>query len=148
MTVRTLETLIRLATAHAKARLSRFVEMEDADTAIELVNYAYFKKVSKNKNENVKYIMRSYRLVLFNQVLATIVQVLEKIHKKKRRSDDSDAEDGGTLDRAVADDVEHEENIENGAVDADGVRPRKRNRMVSSLVNVITYVKSSGPSPH
>ncbi|KAK9512391.1 hypothetical protein O3M35_000830 [Rhynocoris fuscipes] len=45
VTVRTLETLIRLATAHAKARLSMSVELKDAKAAIELVQYAYFKKV-------------------------------------------------------------------------------------------------------
>ncbi|KAG8272751.1 MCM DNA helicase complex subunit [Homalodisca vitripennis] len=64
VTVRTLETLIRLSTAHAKARLSRLVELEDAQAAIQLVQFAYFKKV------------------------------LEKEKKKRRRgTDDSDAEE-------------------------------------------------------
>ncbi|XP_066982092.1 zygotic DNA replication licensing factor mcm3 [Macrobrachium rosenbergii] len=49
VTARALETLIRLATAHAKARLSRQVTVEDAESAIEMVSYAYFKKVMEKK---------------------------------------------------------------------------------------------------
>merc|ERR1711993_54409 len=45
VTARALETLIRLSTAHAKARLSKTVDAVDAETAIELVQFAYFKKV-------------------------------------------------------------------------------------------------------
>jgi DNA replication licensing factor MCM3 len=49
VTPRALETLIRLSTAHAKSRLSKVVEEEDADLAIQLVQFAYFKKVLDKK---------------------------------------------------------------------------------------------------
>jgi len=45
VTPRALETLIRLSTAHAKSRLSKVVEEQDAELAIQLVQFAYFKKV-------------------------------------------------------------------------------------------------------
>lgn len=48
MTARTLETLIRLSTAHAKARLSNKVEQKDAKAAAEILRVAMFKEVIKS----------------------------------------------------------------------------------------------------
>jgi len=47
LTARTLETLIRLSTAHAKARLSQKVDERDAMAAEEILRFALFKEVLK-----------------------------------------------------------------------------------------------------
>ncbi|KAG4305372.1 hypothetical protein PORY_000928 [Pneumocystis oryctolagi] len=48
ITARTLETLIRLSTAHAKVRLSQKVEEKDAYVAEEILRYSLFKEVIKD----------------------------------------------------------------------------------------------------
>lgn len=45
MTARTLETLIRLSTAHARARLSKSIDIVDAKAAVEMVQFSHFQKV-------------------------------------------------------------------------------------------------------
>ncbi len=51
LTARTLETLIRLATAHAKARLSKTVGEEDAIKAEEILRFALFKEVLNRRRK-------------------------------------------------------------------------------------------------
>ena len=50
LTVRTLETLIRLATAHAKSRLSSRVEERDALAAEAILRFALFKEVLEDES--------------------------------------------------------------------------------------------------
>ncbi|KAG6003357.1 hypothetical protein E4U21_002099 [Claviceps maximensis] len=49
LTVRTLETIIRLATAHAKARLSTRIEEQDAVAAEGILRFALFKEVVEDE---------------------------------------------------------------------------------------------------
>ncbi|KAJ3099897.1 MCM DNA helicase complex subunit [Phlyctochytrium planicorne] len=53
VTPRTLETLIRLSSAHAKLRLSNRVEIEDTDAALSILEFALYQKVAK-KSRNKK----------------------------------------------------------------------------------------------
>lgn len=54
MTVRTLETIIRLSTAHAKARLSNRVEEVDALAAETILRFALFKEVYEDEKKRSK----------------------------------------------------------------------------------------------
>ena len=77
MTVRTLETLIRLATAHAKSRLSNRVEDRDAIAAESILRFALFKEVVEDESRKKRRKTRP----------------LEE-EKDKSSSDSSDNDDG------------------------------------------------------
>lgn len=50
ITARSLETIIRLSTAHAKARLSDHVENEDVECAVELMHFVLFHEIGLSEN--------------------------------------------------------------------------------------------------
>ncbi|KAI9843434.1 MAG: MCM DNA helicase complex subunit [Thelocarpon superellum] len=58
MTARTLETLIRLSTAHAKARLSNRVEERDAKAAESILRFALFKEVVEDERRKRRKVTR------------------------------------------------------------------------------------------
>ncbi|KAG1050651.1 hypothetical protein G6F43_007092 [Rhizopus delemar] len=59
ITARTLETLIRLSTAHAKARLSETVDDKDAKAAAEVLRFAMFQEVIKAKKNKRRRVVES-----------------------------------------------------------------------------------------
>ncbi len=75
MTARTLETLIRLATAHAKARLSHRVEERDAQAAEAILRFALFKEVVEDERKKRR-----------------------KVHRPDVSDDESSTDEGGDSD--------------------------------------------------
>uniref|UniRef100_A0A8C7SVX4 DNA replication licensing factor MCM3 n=1 Tax=Oncorhynchus mykiss TaxID=8022 RepID=A0A8C7SVX4_ONCMY len=54
VTARALETMIRLSTAHAKARMSKTTDLVDVEAALELMQFAYFKKILEKRRKVVE----------------------------------------------------------------------------------------------
>ena len=83
ITARTLETLIRLATAHAKLRLADTVDKVDCQEALELLTYAMYNETDEEKNED--------KMELDDE--EEIPRVKGKKSKKKQDDEDEEEED-------------------------------------------------------
>lgn len=139
VTARSLETLIRLATGHAKARLSSKVEARDADVAIELVRFACFKKV-ETKQRKKRHVDEDSDEEAEEEEEEEEVEDKENSkgtknkEKNKRplnRSSEEEEEDDNEEEEAGKEDVASQEEMEEGA----GVerQPRKRTRRHTKL---------------
>ena len=120
LTARTLETLIRLSTAHAKSRLSAKVDERDAMAAEEILRFALFKEVLKPERRKKRKLNTG-----------------KSKRSDRSGSDDSDDEDeidGGLVDGEGEDD---DDDVVNGRTETRDERAAARSkRMVTPRESV------------
>lgn len=112
VTARSLESLIRLATAHAKARLSDTVEAQpDAQVALELLRYAMYHEEQPEKSMDVEDSAAVDQSVVTDDDASVEASTLVDLETTKRRIWDLLQQNGGSWEMGEGLSAEEEEAI-------------------------------------
>ena len=89
ITVRTLESLIRLATSHAKLRLSKTVDNQDVEVAFELLKMTIFQEEEKKPKDDQEMVTEE-KDELDNDAVPLSKRAAAKRKRPKNEDDDED----------------------------------------------------------
>ncbi|KAI9296529.1 MCM-domain-containing protein [Neoconidiobolus thromboides FSU 785] len=121
ITARTLETIIRLATATAKARLSTKVDESDVESAYELINYAMFKETIKKSKPQKKKKVRTKD----GTSVPAEGNVEEEEEEEEEEEDDDEIEEDDNDDMMEVENVDTQELTQNTFVEGSEVDPER-----------------------
>ncbi|TIA88511.1 hypothetical protein E3P99_02539 [Wallemia hederae] len=145
LTARTLETLIRLATGHAKSRLSQTVDEVDAQAAEEILRFALFKEVIRatkgKKNAGEKKASKKRRKLNTGSGATGSDEEMAEDGDDDEDDDDDDDDNAGDGDGSGDDDDENEEMLQDNTRDEE---TQAANILDSSMMDTSMHFDGKG----